>query len=175
MRFAASVLILLVVTASAGAGPVPRLRGGSAAETRLIETTISRSPTARALAERIEASDLIVYVQLTPDLQAGRAATRLVTATPESRYLRIVIGAMTHPADRPALLAHELQHAVEIGQAGSVRTNEGLRRLYERIGEDRGSRYAFETEAAREVASRVQREISGPPRVVPESRQASGS
>jgi hypothetical protein len=175
VRIAASVLILLGVTASAEAGPVPRLRGGSTAETRLIETTVSRSPTARALAEWIEGSDLIVYVQLTPDLPAGRAATRLVTATPESRYLRIVMGAMTHPADRAALLAHELQHAVEIGRDGNVRTDEALRRLYEHIGEDRSARYAFETEAAREVAARVQREISDPPRALPATRQASGS
>jgi hypothetical protein len=176
VRIAVSVLVLLTVCAtSSRADALSRLRGTSKKETQLIENTISRSATARALADWIEASDLIVYVQLSPDVAGGRAATRLVTSTSESRYLRIVIGAMTHPADRSALLAHELQHAVEIGRAGEVRTDDGVRRLYERIGEDRNARSAFETSAAREVAARVQREVSTPPPAQVDRRQASGS
>jgi hypothetical protein len=101
-------------------------------------------------------------VQLTIDLPAGRAATRLVAATDSARYLRVVIGAMTHPADRGALLAHELQHALEIGSAREVRDVSTQRRLNERIGEDRPARFAFETAAARDEAQRVQREMTVP-------------
>ena len=162
MRIGFPLLVLLVFSGSLEAGDVPRLRGASPGESRMIENTLQRSPTARALADRIEASDLIVYVQLTIDLPAGRAATRLVAATDSYRYLRVVIGAMTHPADRGALLAHELQHALEIGSAREVRDVSTLRRLYERIGEDRHARFAFETAAARDVAQRVQREMTVP-------------
>ena len=145
----------------------PRVRGVSIHETRLIAELLACSETARALVAAIEASDLIVYVQFTPEQPAGRGATRLAVASPVYRYLRIVLGARTHPKDRPSLLAHELQHAVEIARAPEVRDDEGLRRLYGEIGEDPHARTGFETTAARDVAARVQREMGNPKSQVP--------
>jgi hypothetical protein len=159
-----SVLPLAILVAAAvpcAAAPGARVRGASPTETRLIQDLLARSDTARALAAEIDATDLIVYVQLTGDQAAGRGATRLVTAGPLYRYLRIVVGAMTHPKDRGPLLAHELQHAVEIGRAPEVRDEEGLRQLYWRIGEDSRAQFAFETSAAREIGVRVLREMMG--------------
>ena len=160
MRIALSVAALLVVIAPSVTASNPRLRGTSAKEVRLIEDLLARSPTARALLARIEATDVIAYVQLAPDLPAGRAATRFVVATESGRFLRVVIGAMTNPVDRPALLAHEMQHVVEIAMSSDVRDNATLRALYARIGEDRSARSAFETSAARDVGSRVTRELA---------------
>ena len=101
-----------------------------------------------------------MYVQYGAELPTGRAVTRLATATPEHRYLRVILGAMTHPADRGALLAHELQHAVEIGRVPDVRDDDGMRRLFAEIGEDPNARFAFETAAAREIGARVLRELA---------------
>lgn len=143
--------------------PHARVRGVSPLETRMIHDLLESSETARGLVAHIEHTDLIVYVQLTPEQLPGRAATRLVVAGPQNRYLRIVMGASTHPRDRGALLAHELQHALEIGRAPQVRDDRTLRELYREIGEDRHARNDFETTAARNVGAQVQREIGRVP------------
>ena len=158
-----AIAILAVLAVLAAWSPVaaasPRVRGASIKETRILQDLLARSDTARALVAEIDATDLIVYVQLAIDQGPGRGATRLVDARGDYRYLRIVIGAMTHPADRGALIAHELQHALEIGRATDVRDNETLRRLYARIGEDARALFAFETAAARRVGARVSQEL----------------
>jgi len=63
-------------------------------------------------------------------------------------YLRIELHRL-RPHDTAALLAHELQHALEIVASG-VTTRDEVARLYQRIGvESRGFRESqFETEAA---------------------------
>jgi hypothetical protein len=167
MRTAILLVILLGTIVPPAAAAVPRLRGTSTKETRLIEYLLAHSATARALAEELESSDLIIYVELTASEAGGHAATRFVVATDSYRFLRIVVGAMTHPADRAALLAHELQHAVEIARAREVRDDEGVRRLYRRIGDDRAARHSFETTAAREIGLRVRRELIRGLRVPP--------
>ena len=158
---AIAILAVLAILAarSPAAAASPRVRGASIRETRILQDLLARSDTARALVADIDATDLIVYVQLAIDQGPGRGATRLVDARGDYRYLRIVIGAMTHPADRGALIAHELQHALEIGRAPDVRDNETLRRLYARIGEDARALFAFETAAARRVGARVSQEL----------------
>lgn len=155
----AILAVLAVLAAWSPAAASPRVRGASIKETRILQDLLARSETARALVADIDATDLIVYVQLAIDQGPGRGATRLVDARGDYRYLRIVIGAMTHPADRGALIAHELQHALEIGRATDVRDNETLRRLYARIGEDARALFAFETAAARRVGARVSQEL----------------
>jgi hypothetical protein len=169
VRITLSVLVLLAAAAPSFADPLPRLRGTSPREASLIRELLERSSTARALANELESTDLIVYVQLTASEGAGRAATRLVTATDTARFLRIVMGAMTHPHDRAALLAHELQHVIEIGHAPEVRDIDSMRQLYRRIGEDRAARFSFETAEARAVGWRVRRELMDGDRARPDT------
>ena len=159
MRIALSLTILLATTTPSLADTRPHVRGVSPKESQMIEHLLAASETARGLADEIDASDLIVYVELTPSLIAGRGATRFVTTTGGFRFLRVVIGATTPLGDRGALLGHELQHAAEIARAPEVQNDDALRRLYERIGEDRQARFSFETAAAREVGQRVRREL----------------
>jgi hypothetical protein len=159
MRILLSVLLMVSAPDPDPIVPHPRVRGFSHSETRLIRHLLDNSETGRRLVAEIEQTDLIVYVQLTPDQLPGRAATRLAVAGPQNRYLRIVMGAGTHPRDRGALLAHELQHAVEIGRARQVRDDRTLRDLYREIGEDRRALDDFETTAARNVGAQVLREM----------------
>jgi hypothetical protein len=166
VRIASSVVVLLITAVPCMAETVPHLRGTSSKEAHIIRDLLDRSSTARALANELETTDLIVYVELTPAERAGRAATRFVVATERYRFLRVVLGAMTHPRERAALLAHELQHAVEIGRARDVRDIAGLQRLYRQIGEDRKARFAFETSAARAITARVHRELATQPPAV---------
>ena len=129
MRIAWSLVVVLVVAAPCVADPVPRPPRDVGEEGQLIEDLLERSATARALADELESTDLIVYVELTAAEPAGRAATRFVVATERYRFLRVVLSAMTHPRDRAPLLAHELQHAVEIGRDRDVRDIAGLQKL----------------------------------------------
>jgi hypothetical protein len=167
-----SLLLVLAAAAPAAAGAMPRLRGITPAETRIIDDLLARSRTARELLERIDATDVIVYVELRADTTSIRAATRFVSSAPGARFLRVVLGAMSTPLERAALLGHELQHVLEIALDPGVRDDAGLRRLYARIGEDRNARFAFETTAARDIAERVRRELGSAPAVVADARTA---
>lgn len=164
MRIALPLALLLAITSPSSADPLLHVRGATPKEVRIIDDLLDRSEIARALVAELETTDVIVYVQLAPDHAGGRAATRFVTAAGSHRFLRIAIGTMTPPPHRGALLAHELQHAVEIAREPDVRDDEGMQRLYARIGEDRAARTTFETTAAREVGLRVRRELSAPRR-----------
>ena len=59
---------------------------------------------------------------------------------------------------RIGLLAHELQHAVELADAPEVRDDEGVRQLYRRIGSASDPDH-FETAAARRIERAVRMEV----------------
>jgi hypothetical protein len=117
------------------------------------------SPTLMALLRRLDVSDQVVYVAFTSSPEVPTARTRLVVSTGPVRFLRIDINARVAPGDRVPLLAHELQHAVELAEAPDVRDDDGLRRLYRRIGSTHAPDL-FETTAAQRVERQVRRELS---------------
>ena len=127
----------------------------------IVEDGVSRSATFRRLVDTLDASDVIVYIgpKFRREALAGYLAHRLTVAGPQ-RYLRIAIG-MNGPRDRVvALMAHELQHAVEVADAPEVRDSQGMVRLFERSGLDgicAGS--CYETRAAIEVQEAVFAEL----------------
>ena len=124
----------------------------------LLDEAAARSATVRALIDRLAATDVIVYVEMTASPQIALARTKLVAATPGVRFLRIGIRGMLPPHDVTPLLAHELQHAVEIAESADVRDEDGLRRLYARIGHQHGMD-SYETDAARAVERAVRLEM----------------
>jgi hypothetical protein len=132
-----------------------RASGGAAT---LLMDTAARSAIVRDLIARIAATDVIVYVEVTPSPQVATARTKLVTATATARFLRIGVSSATPPIDAPALLAHELQHAVEIAEHAEVRTDEGMRQLYAAIGHTHGAD-RYESDAARQVERLVRSEL----------------
>ena len=68
------------------------------------------------------------------------------------------------PWDRLPLLGHELQHAVEIAGDAGARDDEGVRRLYQRVGFS-GGVDKYETMAARDIERRIRLELArGVPR-----------
>jgi hypothetical protein len=135
-----------------------RVRAASSQVRLLIEDTARRSALVRDLIARLACTDVIVYVEFTASPQIRLARTKLVTAVPGARFLRIGINRRVSGMDTGAMLAHELQHAVEIAEEDEVRDDAGLRRLFERIGRAIGADQ-FETDAAVEVESIVRREL----------------
>ena len=155
-------LVLLVAAATASsltAPPLHNVRGASSRERALLQELVARSPTSRSLIAQIGSEAVIVYVEIRPLMTRGRGATRLAATTSSTQYIRITLAPGPHPDDLAALLAHELQHALEIARADAT-SSDDLRRLYRAIGEDRAASVAFETVAAQEVSARVRQELA---------------
>lgn len=136
--------------------PAARVRAAHGAERVLADA--SRSGTVRALLDRLAASDVIVYVEMTGTPDVPTARTNLVTATASTRFLRIAISAAQPWSEWPSLLAHELQHAVEIADHDEVRDAGALRHLYASIGHQHGAD-SYETDAAISVERLVRAEL----------------
>lgn len=122
------------------------------------------SPTVRRLLATLEASDLLVYVELRIPRGSQTGQLTVLGRGAGVRYLKIEIYGVYCPKARIPWLAHELQHAVEIAAAPEVTDDAGLRRLYARIGRpclDRPD--GFETTAAIDVRTRVIAELASPP------------
>jgi hypothetical protein len=155
-------LALTVAPAAAERNPRDRhLRSTDPELVDLIADGVGASPTLQRLVERVEASDVIVYLMFDRSPSPSAAAhISLLTAVPGRRYLRISFDRRYAGAQRLALLGHELQHAVEIADAPSVADDEGVAALYKSIGfrSDR-RRECYDSRLAIETGRQVQREI----------------
>ena len=140
----------------------PRIRPQDPRSIQLLKDGIARSGTFRALVDRIESSNVFVYVTVTPFIKSSLAGqlTWMAQAGPY-RYLRATLSADQTANQQIASLAHELQHAVEVVEDIKVEDEKTLIALYKRIGQP--SRAAavsgWETIAAQETGYRVRREL----------------
>lgn len=157
------LLVLLVCVYLGGtlsaATVIPRLRPLSERSERLLSIGRDLSPTIRDMLTRVEESDIIMQLDLRLDFDVPYAVTRLVTSTPDFRYVRVSINPRLSPMRRLELLAHELQHVLEIAAEPSVRTQDAMRDYFTRIGRRERHSGAFETEAAMKVESVVRAEV----------------
>ena len=154
---------LTVAPAAAERNPRDRhLRSTEPELAGLIADGVRASPTLQRLVERVEASDLIVYVMFDRSPSPNAAGhISLLTAVLGRRYLRISLDRRYAGTQRLAVLGHELQHAVEIADAPSVADNEGVAALYQSIGfrSDNGRHDCYDSRLAIETGRQVQREI----------------
>lgn len=112
-----------------------RLRPQSAKAAAWLRAALERSPTVARLVARIERSDMLVYIDIRPDLPTDVAACLTwMTATPTRRLVRTTLRPGLRRADAIAMLAHELQHVVEVIEHPEVRSEPALLALYARIG-----------------------------------------
>jgi hypothetical protein len=155
-----------VAARSSSVGAVSRVRGASIDSERLLAELIARSPTGRGLVEQLGRSDLIVYVRYEWfQTQMLRGRIGVVASGGNRRLFAIEINSHQTRTEQLAALGHELQHAVEIAAAPSVRDARSLAALYGAIGQPAGYPGAemFETAAAAEMGHRVRHELSAPP------------
>jgi hypothetical protein len=145
----------------------PHVRPEGADLRALVANARERSATFREVADRLERSDVIVYVRAqhfpTARLDGRIGFVRGVTGRSGARVLLVELACPRTAADQTATLAHELHHAVEIADEPGVRDTVSLEAYYRRIGEETtalGEGMAFETVAARETALRVSRELA---------------
>lgn len=160
-------LLALIHPAAATGGlderTVPRLRPESADAARLIDQGLQRSPTFRRLVARLEASDVIVYVRLRPDMSESLGGSlRFLARSASDRFLLVSLNRRNSPAMLVAFLGHELQHVAEVADSPDVTGQEELRQLYRRIGV-RVRADAFDSRAAQLAGQAVRLELRDQP------------
>ena len=127
--------LMLHPRASARAAFDPHIRTG---EPEILDALVAGarvSPTLQHLLDRIEASDVVVYIGFdrSPSPQSAGHLS-LLTAAAGRRYLRVTIDRRSVGSQRIAILGHELHHALEIAESPSVIDDATLSALYRRIG-----------------------------------------
>lgn len=160
MRTTIAVMLGIMLWSAVGDARITRVRPLSERTATLLDIGRAVSPTIREMLARIEASDLILQVETRLDLDVPNAVTRFVVATTDVRYVRVTINPRLAPARRLQLLAHELQHVLEIAADRSVRDQATMRDHFTKIGRRNPVTGAFETDAALDVEAVVRREVS---------------
>ncbi|MCU1384709.1 MAG: hypothetical protein JWL71_3406 [Acidobacteria bacterium] len=171
--FALVFATLATLDAQAGAAGVcdPHIRSTEAGLLATLADGARVSPTLRRLIDRLNASDVVVYLMFDRAATATLAGhTSLLTTAAGRRYLRVSIDRRSGGCRLAGILGHELQHAVEIAECPAVTDEAGLILLYQRIGFRSGGIAAdcFDSAGAilagriieREVAARY-REFTG--------------
>jgi hypothetical protein len=155
---------IAVAHAQDDAATASHVRGTDEASATLIRDLVARSATGRELVDRLDRSDLVVYVRrrlFTTGTVTGRIG--FVRGDCRQRYVAIEIAAPRNYVDELSSLGHELQHAVEIAGEGGVCDATALAELYTRIGDPverwGGMADTFETRTAAETGFRVRREL----------------
>ena len=154
----------LVRSPATGQAELIHIRPIDAATANLLVSGLQRSPKLRALAERIERSNVIVLCGRTESLRGRRGALVWMAAADDARYVRAVVIRNLEPDAAIATLGHELQHAVELSEAPWV-TN---LLLFEALFRDIGSREMigpgwYDTPAARAAGAAVLKELKADP------------
>jgi hypothetical protein len=144
----------------------PRLRANDSRAAALLQDGIERSATMRALVDRVEASNVFVYVGMRPTMGPEQAGgLTFVGHAGAFRYLRISLNPALGAERAIATLGHELQHVIEVIEHPDVISESALSDLYRRIGQPsrilRGQ--GWETRAAQTVGASVRRELGAGP------------
>ena len=139
-----------------------RIRTQGPRATVALRDGMARSETVRALVDRIESSNVFVYVSVSPFIKPSLSGqlTWMTQAGPD-RYLRATLSTDQTSDQLIASLAHELQHAVEVVDDDLVVSEKTLVALYQRIGHPSRAvaNRGWETVAAQETGYRVRREL----------------
>jgi hypothetical protein len=163
------LLCLLIATPSLSmaAEPIaenprrPPIRSTDRRLRALLEEGLRTSPTLRALVARLYASDVVVYLQCNgPAGPDGRLT--FLSSVGGYRYLVVRVSRLAR-MQQIAMMAHELQHAVEIAETPAIVDGASLVREYRRIGyENPWSQLpgvSFDTKAAVRAGEQVLREL----------------
>jgi hypothetical protein len=139
-----------------------RIRPTDSRSEAMLREGMARSQTFRDLVDRLESSNVFVYVSISPLLKSSLSGgLNWMTQAGPFRYLRATISSELSHNQTIAALAHELQHAVEVLDDTSVVSEKTLVELYRRIGHPSRAAVAsgWETVAAQETGYRVRREL----------------
>jgi hypothetical protein len=161
-----ALLLAVAATRVAAAPPAETERAASIRPltreaTLLIDEGVRRSPFMASLVARLDASDLVVFINEVFDSGPGepKGALQFVSSAAGRRYVLVRLSRWKLSwSDRLVLLGHELQHAVEVAGAADVVDLASFSAFYLRIGwQVRDGR--FETAAACQATARVRLDL----------------
>jgi hypothetical protein len=148
--------------------PIQHVRSSEAWILALINAGLARSATFRQLVDMLNESDVIVYIEA----QVTRESRQIHRESLDAylihhvvdqggyRYLRIGVGARGAKRRLIGVLAHELQHAVEITRAPEVRDDEKLENFFSRASLSFNcAGTCYETQEAKDIQRRVNEEL----------------
>lgn len=128
----------------------------------LIEQGIAHSETFRRLVDTLDQSDVVVYVdqKLTREALGGYLAHDILDAG-GIRYLHVAVNLRGGDIRLISLIAHELQHAIEVSEAADVRDAPAVDRLFVRLASKVAcpNSSCLETDAALRVQSAVESQL----------------
>jgi hypothetical protein len=160
-----SLPLLLVLLASASPAHAERKASSLRTEDTRLAAALARgrdeSPTFRAIVDRLDASDLIVYVSRGKLSGQTAASTQLLTTTGGYRYVRVTLKLDPNTDVGVAMLGHELRHALELADAPWVVDDETVISLYSEIGyaSCMGSKPCYDTLEAVDTGRQVLTEL----------------
>lgn len=139
------------------------VRASDAELVALLAEGVKKSPTLKALVERLNKSDVIVYVRMDVTSRQGTGRLTFLTANAGFRYLVVHVPTGVTKVKQLAALGHDMQHAVVVAEAPTVTDLQSFRREFERIGSvtSNGRDLSFASPAAVETRNRIQRELAG--------------
>jgi len=170
MRCLPVVLLVLTLARPVGAEAVPmswwksggpRVRPNDTRIATMLLDGLRRSPYLASLVDRVEASDVIVFIELQPGIERRLAGcVTWITSVEGYRYVRASINPELPPDALIAAIGHELQHVIEIIEHPSVTDPSSLLALYHRIGGGGSQRTPMlDTEAARSAGAQVRKDL----------------
>ena len=158
VRAASLSTVIEIPPPSPAAARLSRIRPANPRLAALLAEGLARSTTFSRLVEALERSDLFVYLD-TGSLSVP-SQLQFAVATSAGRYVRITLNDGPQLEDHlVAWLGHELQHAVEVAGAPTVRTPATLKRFYASFAH-RMSDEAWCTPGAQRVTGLVLAELS---------------
>lgn len=169
---ATALLTGIVVSAKPALAEPPCLYSASAATMRpqtrqlaeLLDIGVRKSATLRQLVQDVEARCGVVFISGMDLALARRKAVGVtvhrINVVGPFRYVHVIVDTRPGAAEVIGTIGHELQHVVEILEAG-VTTSAEISVLFVRIGVKLGAG-VFETTEAAEVGAQVRREVQYP-------------
>jgi hypothetical protein len=137
------------------------VRSPQAVVTTLLREGAERSGTFSALVEMLNGSDVVAYVESSLQLRTGLDGylTQRVIVAGNRRYLHILVNAELRRDRLLAIIAHELQHAVEVAQTPAAQSDEAVRALFQQLDSGRCAPRCTETDEAMNIQAAVLREL----------------
>ena len=144
---------------------LPRVRSTNQTIRAALDRGAADSPSFRGLVARLESGDGLVFIEPGNCRWAAQACLwSTVTVAGPLRVLRVTVNLKAETGCRlGGVIAHELQHAVEVLSDPNVRSNAAMVDFLQREAKT-GSSVVFETDAALTIGAEVEREVCHPSR-----------
>ncbi|MEP7306296.1 MAG: hypothetical protein ABJA98_12330 [Acidobacteriota bacterium] len=164
----ATLSILCSVSATFAAERVSHVHIGDRGLKAVMDRGLAGSETFRSIVARLDASPIQVFANcdlLLPEGLSGRL--KFVSNVGGVRYVQVSIRCSISTLRQLSFLAHELQHALEIGDNSEIADADSMESYYAEVGfeihVDNHHRRSFETDAAIDAQRRVEREMKDRP------------